>query len=207
MDPASCPLCHTSSAAFFEAYHHCQRCDLRFLNPSQRLSWAEESERYNLHQNVATEPGYQKFVRPVVDAIQKNIPYGSIGLDFGCGADSAIRHLLSPNYSVALYDPKYFPDRSPLRSLYDFVTATEVLEHLHAPDKELTQLRKRLNPNGVLAVMTHMYGDWTDFASWYYRRDPTHVCFYSRRTLNFIRVKYGFSELNLLSDRAAYFRV
>jgi len=31
--------------------------------------------------------------------------------------------------------------------------------------------------------MTNFYDENIDFASWYYRKDPTHVAFYSKETL------------------------
>jgi hypothetical protein len=39
-----------------------------------------------------------------------------------------------------------------------------------------------LRPGGILAVMTSLWNERTDFASWYYRLDPTHVVFFHEET-------------------------
>ena len=41
---------------------------------------------------------------------------------------------------MSLYDPFFFPDRTRLSRRYDFITATEVVEHLHRPGEELERL-------------------------------------------------------------------
>ena len=56
--------------------------------------------------------------------------------------------------TVALYDPFYAPDESVWSRAYDFITATEVLEHLHEPARELDRLFAALRPGGWLGVMT-----------------------------------------------------
>ncbi|NIO11952.1 MAG: methyltransferase domain-containing protein, partial [Deltaproteobacteria bacterium] len=69
---------------------------------------------------------------------------------------------------------------------YDFITATEVLEHLHEPGLELARLWAILKPGGHLGIMTRMAEPEMEFSNWYYKNDPTHVCFYSRETFKWL---------------------
>ena len=69
---------------------------------------------------------------------------------------------------------------------YDFISCTEVLEHVFDPAKVIFDLNKILKKDGWLGIMTNFYDENIDFASWYYRKDPTHVAFYSKETLTHI---------------------
>jgi hypothetical protein len=91
--------------------------------------------------------------------------------------------MVRQGHRVELFDSYYFPDRSVLAGDYDFVTATEVIEHLHQPGRELARLWELLRPGGWLGIMTKLVRDPAAFAAWHYIRDPTHVCFFSRRSL------------------------
>ena len=55
-----------------------------------------------------------------------------------------------------------------------------MVEHLHHPGAELERLWSLLAPGGWLGVMTKLVRDPEAFASWHYKNDPTHVCFFSR---------------------------
>jgi hypothetical protein len=67
---------------------------------------AEEKERYLTHNNDITDPRYQKFVQPVVNAVMENFSTASKGLDFGAGAGPVAAEVLGgKGYSVKLYDP------------------------------------------------------------------------------------------------------
>jgi len=57
----------------------------------------------------------------------------------------------------------------------------------------LRQLDGLLKPGGLLAVMTCFQTDDTRFASWHYRRDPTHVVFYKEETLESIAKQHQWS--------------
>ena len=39
--------------------------------------------------------------------------------------------------------------------------------------------------------MTEMPDDWAGFPEWRYHRDPTHVAFYTRRTMRWIAARHG----------------
>lgn len=89
-------------------------------------------------------------------------------------------------HSVALYDHFYAHHPTVLRHPYDFITATEVVEHLHKPAAILSQLWMLLKPSGHLGIMTKLIPDQKSFANWHYKNDPTHVCFFSRSTFEWL---------------------
>eukprot|EP01107_Rhizomastix_libera_P007396 TRINITY_DN2205_c0_g1_i2.p1 TRINITY_DN2205_c0_g1~~TRINITY_DN2205_c0_g1_i2.p1 ORF type:complete len:114 (-),score=12.08 TRINITY_DN2205_c0_g1_i2:96-437(-) len=83
------------------------------------------------------------------------------------------------------YDPYFFPNRDVLTRTYDFITLTEVAEHFYHPYEEFSFLGSLLSSGGILVVMTSFLPNTKgfDFADWYYRRDPTHVVFYTEKTM------------------------
>jgi predicted TPR repeat methyltransferase len=87
---------------------------------------------------------------------------------------------------MSVYDKFFAPDPEPLGRRYDFITATEVLEHLACPAVVLPQLLELLQPGGWLVVMTKRARDRAAFANWHYIRDPTHISFFSDATFRWI---------------------
>lgn len=207
-DLMECILCASESQLFFtdaksgRRYLYCNTCDLRFLSPDQRLSSKDEFDRYKLHTNFIDDPGYQKFVEPLYELIKSKIPEGLVGLDFGCGDGPVLAHLLSfHNYKIELYDPFFRPNKELLDRKYDFVFAVEVIEHFFNLENEFKRLRELLVPSGSLFLMTHIYTETVNFDSWYYRQDPTHVCFYSSKTFKWIRAHLNFRSFQQIGDR------
>ncbi len=86
-------------------------------------------------------------------------------------------------FPMTLYDPFFAPNHEVLTPrTYDFVTATEVVEHLHHPQQALETLWACLKPGGLLGIMTKQVIDKAMFSRWHYKQDPTHVCFFSQDT-------------------------
>ena len=111
------------------------------------LTAEEEGARYALHENNPNDPRYRKFLSKLVDPLLDRLPPGSVGLDFGCGplfgdcdAPAVAAMLRDAGHSVSLFDPNFAPDRAALTRTYDFITATEVVEHLHHPADEFDRL-------------------------------------------------------------------
>ncbi len=114
------------------------------------------------------------------------------GLDYGCGPGPALARILEEaGHRVCLYDPFFYPDRSVLDRTYDFVTCTETAEHFHDPAGEFARLDRLLKTGGGLGVMTCFRQPGRDFASWHYRRDPTHVVFYREATFRRLAERFG----------------
>jgi hypothetical protein len=210
-EPLACPLCasYESRPLATDAgeYFHCGECDLRFLHHGARLDAHEEKTRYQSHENQIDDPGYRKFLEPLFHEIGARVRPGAHGLDFGAGPGPALADMFRvANFNVEIYDPYFWPDESKLEQTYDFVVASEVVEHLYSPAEEFARLFSLLKPGGHLGLMTLLVEPHTDFATWYYRRDPTHVVFYSRATFEWIAHRFGFSELSFRGERVVTLR-
>ena len=183
-----CPLCGRSDSEDFyhdrrRAYRRCLTCRLVFVPPSHFLSAAAERAEYERHENDVADAGYRRFLARLAEPLAARLTRGALGLDFGCGPGPALAAMLEEaGFEVCLYDPFFYPDRVALAANYDFITATEVVEHLHHPGRELDALWRRLLPGGWLGVMTKLVRDRDAFARWHYKNDLTHVAFFSRDT-------------------------
>ena len=179
------------------SYLQCAHCQLIYVPPDQRLSTEEERGRYTLHENCLEDEAYLRFLRrlwlPLHQVLQPQEHL--LGLDFGCGPVEAFREIARQekmDCSILPYDPLFFPSTEVLKKgTFDFILASEVFEHLHSPGVVISQLFSCLKPGGWLAVMTGELEDWTQFSTWHYPHDPTHVCFYPRSTREFIAQHFG----------------
>ena len=126
---------------------------------------------------------------------------GAQGLDFGCGPGPLLAQMFTERGCVMeTYDP-IFQSRLPAGGArFDFVTLSEVAEHLFTPLADFRQLAGWLKPGGWLGIMTALT-DQVDFATWYYRRDPTHVVFYSRRSFEWLARSLSFSPPTFHGER------
>jgi 2-polyprenyl-3-methyl-5-hydroxy-6-metoxy-1,4-benzoquinol methylase len=84
-----------------------------------------------------------------------------------------------------------------LETTYDFIVCCEVIEHFHKPSKEFQLLFELLKPGGFLFCMSQQIPEHQSFEEWYYKNDPTHVIFYSEENLQWIKKRFGFSEVLL----------
>ncbi|MCP9200939.1 class I SAM-dependent methyltransferase [Gramella sp. GC03-9] len=179
-------------------YLHCLNCKAIFLASKHFLSPAEEKARYEKHNNDIHDPGYQEFVRPIVENVIANHSPGSHGLDYGCGTGPVITAELSKKgYNTKLYDPYFNPSISVLKRQYDYIVCCEVMEHFQHPIEEFRQLKSLLNPGGSLYCKTSLYDDKIDFDNWYYKDDPTHVTFYTAKALHYIKDRLGYLTLEI----------
>jgi len=199
-----CPLCHSESIQpYYQnkgvGYLSCPRCALVFMSKTHHLSDTEEKLRYDAHQNNPDDKRYQAFLsqvfNPVIDHLNKQgldfSKVGAKGLDFGCGPGPTLSLMFEKQgHQVNLFDKFYANNPAVFEQSYDFITATEVVEHLSAPNVELHRLFGSLKKGGVLAIMTQMMDDKTDFSTWYYKNDPTHICFFSKNTMRYLAKKW-----------------
>lgn len=207
----SCPLCSGETVLFHQdgvrKYHRCSICKLVFVPELFHVTPEREKEEYDLHENSCEDEGYLRFLSRFSDPFVKKIGSQKCGLDFGCGPGPALAGLIEQHgHSVALYDPLYNNDKTVLSKNYDFITATEVVEHFRDPAKEFTQLFQMLVPGGYLGIMTKMVKDDAAFKTWHYIRDRTHVAFYSRDTFAYIAGQFG-ADVNFVADDVIFFQM
>ena len=161
-----------------------------FVSPEQRPSLDAEVSRYRLHQNDGADPGYLSYLARLTRPIIANVSVGARGLDYGCGPTPAMARLLTESGRPTVsYDPVFAPDESLLECHYDFVACSEVAEHAHHPRALFDTLAHLVAPGGTIGIMTQWY-DGHDFGTWSYRRDFTHVSFFSRSTMQWIAEHY-----------------
>ncbi len=207
----ACPLCnHQHSKLFFKTptreFWRCPHCALTFVPEPFCPDPRSERAHYENHQNHQLDQGYrthlEKLALPLVERLTKQ----GVGLDFGSGAGCALSQIFKEhNLQCENYDLYFAPNEAVLLGRYDFITMTEVIEHLRAPGETLEQLLKQLNPGGTLAVMTQLYHEQIDFASWYYKNDPTHIALFQERTLKYISEHFAL-ELEVIASDVIFFK-
>jgi len=190
--PDLCPLCCRAENYFFHQdnyrlYLRCKNCALCFVPSDYHLTDIEEREEYDKHQNSPLELGYRAFLSRLTIPLSELLPKGAEGLDFGCGPGPTLSVMMEEyGFKMELYDKFYAADVSVLSQMYDFVTATEVVEHLRTPAQTLAQVWQCVAPGGYLGLMTKMVIDREAFAKWHYKNDRTHVVFFSTETLSWL---------------------
>ncbi len=202
-----CPLCATPlGSELFHSdrrrdYYRCSLCGLTSVAVSQRPTIEAEKAEYDKHQNSPEDLRYRTFLSRLYIPMQERINPNSYGLDFGSGPGPTLSVMFEEaGHTMGLYDPFYASDNEVLNSRYDFITASEVLEHLHDPKEDLALLWSLLKPGGWLGVMTKLARDQAAFSQWHYISDPTHVCFFSKQTMEWLAKLWNSSPVFVASD-------
>ena len=197
-----CKVCSKSTTDFVAGhnvirYHHCPDCQFIFMDEAFRLPPDQEKARYLLHGNTLSNKGYVEMLEGFISGAV--LPYKTAGkaLDYGCGPEPVLAELLRrKGFAAHAYDLYFAPGPVLESKMYDVITATEVLEHLKEPIAILEMLKGFLKPDGILAVMTLLHAnDIEAFKKWWYPTDPTHIAFFSERTLGFMAQKAGLRVL------------
>ncbi len=190
-----CPLCQSSQTSKFShsenrQYHHCQNCDLVFVPEKFFVSTVDEKAKYDNHQNSPENQGYCTFLDKLLLPMQEHLKRGDKGLDFGSGPGPTLSVLMrNRGYEMEIYDIFYHDNRQVFQNQYDFITSTEVIEHLHNPLEEIEKLWSCLKEGGVLGLMTAFRVD--AFETWYYKRDLTHIIFFTPSTFEWLAKRLG----------------
>jgi SAM-dependent methyltransferase len=181
----ACRLCASRETTLFRVegleYADCRDCGYLGLGRRHFPSRASEEARYRLHRNDPADPGYRAYLEAfVAKAIAPHVPPAGTVLDFGSGPLPALSLLLEERgYEALPYDPYFQPSSAWRRRSWDCIALHEVAEHLRSPARSLAYLAERLAPGGILAIRTLFAPESQDgFASWWYRRDSTHLGFW-----------------------------
>lgn len=183
-----CPLCGEKRSRHYHSderceYLRCGVCGLVFVPSRFFLSREAEKACYDQHQNSPDDADYRRFLGRLFEPLAARLTAAAQGLDFGSGPGPTLSRMFDEaGFPTEIYDPFYAPREEVWRGEYDFLTASEVVEHLHRPRFELERLWRVLKPGGWLGIMTKRVRDAAAFADWHYKHDPTHVIFFADET-------------------------
>lgn len=197
-----CPLCNARGEVFYKhkkrLYFQCAKCWGIYLDENLILDRAGEKSRYQKHNNDVKDAGYQNFVSPITNAVFRDFSENDKGLDFGAGPGPVIAKLLTEKlFNIKLYDPYFHNNEKLIDSRYNYIVCCEVMEHFSNPNHEFSLLKQLMLPKGKLYCLTHIYDESIEFSNWYYKNDPTHIFFYHKKTLEWIKEEYNFYELTI----------
>ncbi len=206
-----CPLCSNKNAQPFHRdadrdYLKCPNCDLVFAHSRHYLSREEEFKRYEFHENDPDDPAYRAFLNKLFEPMVERIPANSDGLDFGSGPGPLLKIMFEEQgHGMSVYDIYYAPETIVFDREYDFITSSEVVEHLYQPMAELDRLWSCLKSGGFLGIMTGIRKTDIDFPAWHYIRDETHVIFFSPATFEWLAKLWG-ANLEFVGNTVAIFQ-
>lgn len=202
-----CPVCQSSEYVLFDqdkkrSYFKCSDCTLVFVPREQILSAADESNRYEAHQNSEDDPYYKKYL---TDIAQETLPFlhsESFGLDFGCGKTKLLASIYEERgIQMDSFDLYFHPDESIWKKTYNFIILSEVIEHLAAPKETMESLNSLLKTGGEFFIKTKFYPESSeDFSNWFYKRDMTHVEFFNEKSMETLAQKLGKSFQKIGND-------
>jgi len=194
-----CPLCSAAACQPFSQdkrrqYWRCDNCQLIFADPTTLLDAAAELSIYQQHQNDPADERYRAFLNKLAAPLQQRLAgVGFHGLDFGCGPGPTLSLMLTETgQQMSIYDPYFADNPEVLTQQYDFICATEVIEHFYQPAREWQLWLNLLKPGGWLGLMTKLSDQVSDFGNWHYKNDPTHVSFFSSHTFAYLAARDGF---------------
>ena len=200
--PQKCILCEGNSVLPLEFsnpaekhqkrnYLQCPVCGLIFVPDCFHLSPEDERARYRLHENTLSNEGYVGMFLQKIDLIKQYCPGIRSVLDYGCGPEPVLAELMKRDgIDCDFYDPYFFPEYPEKK--YDLVISTEVFEHFRNGKAEIKKIKSLLAAGGFLAVMTLFHDNAGNFGEWWYKSDPTHICFFCMRTFDWIAEEFGF---------------
>lgn len=198
-----CKVCGSKTKEVYDEqmnsfYYYCSNCEFISKDENSLLSITEEKKRYNFHNNSIEDIKYVNYFKNFLDLYVLKYVKGKEGLDFGSGPSPVLSMILEReyNFKMDIYDLFYAPKKVYIEKKYDLITCTEVIEHLKNPLEYFNLFKKHLKKSGILAIMTSFHPkNIENFHTWYYKKDSTHISFFTKKTMQIISKKSG---LNLL---------
>ena len=185
-----CPLCEGAESEIWDqdktrSYHRCLECTLIYVPRDKIISPLEEFKRYSTHQNNEGSASYVEYLRKTVRATLSFVNENMNGLDFGCGESTIMAKLYGEELiPVDSYDLYFHPSEEIWTRKYHFIMLSEVIEHLATPNFIMKKIRNLLESRGQLFIKTKFYPEKKeDFPKWFYKRDPTHIQFFSENSM------------------------
>jgi len=198
-----CKICNSITKTInYEKYNweffHCEHCEFIFKNPLNYIDETNELKQYKNHNNTMESIGYvemfEKFINVTFKPYIKDI---KTVLEFGSGPGPVLAELLKrQDLKVDIYDKFFSPEKVYKDKKYDLITSTEVIEHISNPLEIFHFFASHIRKNGYLALMTQFHtNDANEFKKWWYKNDPTHICFFRPHTFQVLASMSGFKVL------------
>jgi hypothetical protein len=190
-----CKICNTKTVSFEDnqlkkIFHHCPSCELIFLDKEFYVGNDNEKKQYDHHNNSLENEGYVKMFEDFLNYFWKD--FNNV-LDFGSGPTPVLATLMQKRaLHVEHFDKFYQTDEIYKNKTYELITSTEVFEHLENPTQVLKLLASHLKKDGTIAIMTLFHTNkQEDFLKWWYRRDPTHITFFTPKSIETMAKECG----------------
>ena len=209
-----CKVCNSATSNIRENknnlnYYRCQHCGFIYLDDTHIVDSQIEKKHYDKHENSFESLGYVKMFEQFIDkAIDPYIENIESALEFGCGSGPVLAELLRrKGLEVDQYDLYYFPKKVYEGKRYDLITSTEVFEHLKEPTDILKTLANSVNNMGYIIIMTQFPPtDDRDFLNWWYRRDITHISFFTPKSFEIMGKSVGLKCINVIAPNIVVFK-
>ena len=209
-----CKLCSVSTRDIKDMkkeliYYRCTNCGFISLDEDFIVTNEREKKQYDQHNNSLENKGYVQMFEDFIDAtIAPYLTTLKSALDFGSGPEPILSVLLERRgLEVDIYDFYYATHKVYERKKYDLITSTEVFEHLSKPLEVLKLLVNHLNEGGYIALMTKFPPeDDQKFLNWWYRRDPTHISFFTEKSFELMAEKVGVRVLKTINHNMVIFQ-
>lgn len=204
MKDTICKICNNETTIIYDekfdnTYYRCPHCEYIFIEDDNIITLEEEREEYDRHENSIENEGYVNMFKGFLDSgLVPFVKGGAYGLDFGSGPEPVLTQVIDRDYNYTMdhYDLHYQPEKVYEGKVYDFVVSTEVFEHLAEAKEILSMLLSHVKNGGVITIMTLFHEKDDDkFLKWWYRRDITHIGFFTPKTFEILGELLGFEVI------------
>jgi len=191
------------------SYYRCKSCGFIYLDDAEIIDTQSEKKHYEQHNNSFESLGYVKmfesFIEVAISPYEKEI---KTALEFGCGTGAVLAELLRRRgMKVDKYDIYFYPNRVYEGKRYDLITSTEVFEHLQKPLEILELLSEHLEEGGYITLMTKFPpSSDKEFLDWWYRRDVTHISFFTPKSFEIMAQKIGLKMVKTIDKNIVIFQ-
>jgi len=207
-------VCHESTREIRDKkrelrYYRCLSCGFIALDEKFIVTSEREKKQYDQHNNSLENEGYVQMFEDFIElSIGTYLEHINTVLEFGSGPEPVLSVLLKRRgLEVDNYDLYYAPKKIYKDKSYDLITSTEVFEHLSKPLEILTLLTKHLNSGGYITLMTKFPPEEDqEFLNWWYRRDPTHIGFFTPKSFEVMAKKVGLNFLKTINQNIVVFQ-
>jgi len=210
----NCLICDKSTISINDKrnnweFFHCKKCEFIFKNKLNYVNETDELKQYQNHNNTMESRGYVEMFEKFIDAtIKEYLEDINDVLEFGSGPGPVLSELLKQrNLNVDIYDKYFSPQKVYENKKYDLITSTEVLEHIENPVDIFNFFAKHIKKDSYLAIMTQFHTDnEDDFKKWWYKNDPTHICFFRPHSFEVLASMSGFKVIKHDSKKSVLFQ-